>query len=68
MAFALYHQLLRAWTNLLWDYDFKPRLFKWSLDWACGAMDPVAIEEKVAFCLFTYGFNIKRKNIKEKKY
>ena len=27
----------------------------------------VAIEEKVAFYLLTCGFNIKRKNIKEKK-
>ena len=32
------------------------------------AMHLVAIEEKVAFYLLTYGFNIKRKkNIKEKK-
>ena len=31
------------------------------------AMDFVAIEEKVAFYLLTYGFNIKRKNTKEKK-
>ena len=31
------------------------------------AMHLVAIEEKVAFYLLTYGFNIK-KNIKEKKY
>ena len=30
-------------------------------------MNPVAIEEKVAFYLFTYGFNNKKKNIKEKK-
>ena len=30
-------------------------------------MHLVAIEEKVAFYLLTYGFNIKRKNIKEKK-
>ena len=30
-------------------------------------MHLVAIEEKVALCLLTYGFNIKRKNIKEKK-
>ena len=30
-------------------------------------MHLVAIEEKVAFYLFTYGFDIKRKNIKEKK-
>ena len=29
------------------------------------AMHLVAIEEKVAFYLLTYGFNIKRKNIKE---
>ena len=35
------------------------------MDRACGAMHLVAIEEKVAFCLLTYGFNIKRKNIKE---
>ena len=27
----------------------------------------MAIEEKVAFYLLTYGFNIKRKSIKEKK-
>ena len=27
----------------------------------------IAIEEKVAFRLLTYVFNIKRKNIKEKK-
>ena len=31
------------------------------MDRACGAMHLVAIEEKVAFCLLTYGFNIKRK-------
>ena len=31
------------------------------------AMHLVAIEEKVAFYLLTYGFNIKRKNIKGKK-
>ena len=31
------------------------------------AMHLVTIEEKVAFYLLTYGFNIKRKNIKEKK-
>ena len=31
------------------------------------AMHFVTIEEKVAFYLLTYGFNIKRKNIKEKK-
>ena len=31
------------------------------------AMHLVAIEEKVVFYLLTYGFNIKRKNIKEKK-
>ena len=31
------------------------------------AMHLVAIEEKVRFYLLTYGFNIKRKNIKEKK-
>ena len=31
------------------------------------AMHLVAIEEKVAFYLLTYGFNIKGKNIKEKK-
>ena len=31
------------------------------------AMHLVAMEEKVAFYLFTYEFNIKRKNIKEKK-
>ena len=30
------------------------------------AMHLVAIEEKVAFYLLTYGFNIKRKNIKER--
>ena len=30
-------------------------------------MHLVAIQEKVAFYLLTYGFNIKRKNIKEKK-
>ena len=30
-------------------------------------MHLVAIEEKVAFYLLTYGFNIKRKNMKEKK-
>ena len=29
-------------------------------------MHLVAIEEKVAFYLLTYGFNMKRKNIKEK--
>ena len=29
-------------------------------------MPLIAIEEKVAFHLLTYGFNIKRKNIKEK--
>ena len=32
------------------------------------AMHLVAIEEKVAFYLLTYGFNMKTKNIKEKKY
>ena len=32
------------------------------------AMHLVAIEEKVAFYLLTYGFNMKIKNIKEKKY
>ena len=31
------------------------------------AVHLVAKEEKVAFYLLTYGFNIKRKNIKEKK-
>ena len=31
-------------------------------------MHLVVIEEKVALYLVTYGFNIKRKNIKEKKY
>ena len=31
------------------------------------AMHLVTIEQKVAFYLLTYGFNIKRKNIKEKK-
>ena len=31
------------------------------------AMHLVAIEEKAAFYLLNYGFNIKRKNIKEKK-
>ena len=31
------------------------------------AMHLVAMEEKVAFYLFTYEFNKKRKNIKEKK-
>ena len=31
------------------------------------AMLLVAIEEQVAFHLLTYGFNIKRKNVKEKK-
>ena len=31
------------------------------------AMHLVAIEEKVALYLLTYGFNIKRKNTKEKK-
>ena len=30
------------------------------------AMHLVAIEEKVAFYLLTYGFNIKRKNRKER--
>ena len=30
-------------------------------------MHLVAIEEKVAFYLLLYGFNIKRKNTKEKK-
>ena len=30
-------------------------------------MHLVAIEEKIAFYLLTYGFNIKRKNIKENK-
>ena len=32
------------------------------------AMHLVAIEEKVEFCLLTYGFNMKTKNWKEKKY
>ena len=31
------------------------------------AMLLVAIEEKVVFYLLIYGFNVKRKNIKEKK-
>ena len=31
------------------------------------AMHLTAIEEKVPFYLLTYGFNIKRKNMKEKK-
>ena len=31
------------------------------------AMHLVAIEEKVVFYLLTYGFNIKIRNIKEKK-
>ena len=31
------------------------------------AMHLVTIQEKVAFYLLIYGFNIKRKNIKEKK-
>ena len=30
------------------------------------AMHLVAIEEKVAFYLLTYGFNMKRKNMKER--
>ena len=32
-----------------------------------SAMHLVAIEEKVAFYLLTYGFDIKRNNIREKK-
>ena len=40
------------------------RVYPNSLDRGCGAMD--LIEEKVAFYLLTYGFNIK-KNVKEKK-
>ena len=32
------------------------------------AIHLLAIEEKVTFYLLTYGFSIKRKNIKEKKY
>ena len=31
------------------------------------AVHLVALKEKVVFYLLTYGFNIKRKNIKEKK-
>ena len=31
------------------------------------AMHLVAIQEKVAFSLLIYGFNIERKNVKEKK-
>ena len=31
------------------------------------AMHPITTEEKVPFYLLTYGLNIKRKNIKEKK-
>ena len=31
------------------------------------AMHLIAIEEKIAFYLLTYGFNTKRKNMKEKK-
>ena len=31
------------------------------------AINLVATEEKIEFYLLTYGFNIKRKNIKEKK-
>ena len=34
---------------------------------ACGAMHLATIEEKVAFYLLTYGFNIKRTNKKEKE-
>ena len=30
-------------------------------------MNPVAIEEKVAFYLFTYGFNNKKKKYKRKE-
>ena len=30
-------------------------------------MHLIAIEEKIAFYLLTYGFNTKRKNMKEKK-
>ena len=37
------------------------------MDRVCGAMHLIAIEEKVAFYLLNNGFNIKRKNIKEKK-
>ena len=44
-----------------------PHLFNYSLDRACGAIHLVALEEKVVFYLLTYEFNIKRKNIKEKK-
>ena len=43
------------------------RVYSDSLDRACGAMHLVVIEEKVVFYLLTYGFNIKRKYIKEKK-
>ena len=35
--------------------------------WIDCVEDLVAIEEKIAFYLLIYGFNIKRKNIKEKK-
>ena len=30
-------------------------------------MHLVALEEKVVFYLLTYGFNVKRKNVKEKE-
>ena len=30
-------------------------------------MHLVAVEEKVVFYLLTYGFNVKRKNVKEKE-
>ena len=50
-------------------YVMSPTLESFNRPWMTdrGSVHLIAIEEEVAFYLFTYGFNIKRKNIKEKK-
>ena len=50
-------------------YVMSPTLKSFNRPWMTdrGSVHLIAIEEEVAFYLFTYGFNIKRKNMKEKK-
>ena len=50
-------------------YVMSPTLESFNRPWMTDrrSVHLIAIEEEVAFYLFTYGFNIKRKNMKEKK-
>ena len=50
-------------------YVMSPTLESFNRPWKTdrGSVHLIAIGEEVAFYLFTYGFNIKRKNMKEKK-